>query len=211
MVNPPQAILFDLLTALLDSWTIWNRAAGSETVGRAWRARYLQLTYGSGAYVPYEQLVREAALATGLTARHAEALELHWDELPVWSGVEEVLAGLVGKYKLAIVTNCSVTLGERAARRVKVPWDVVITAEEAGYYKPQPAPYELALSRLGMNARDAVFVAGSGYDLFGTSKVGLRTYWHNRIGLTKPEGAPAANFESSTLTDLPHWLQQPSP
>ena len=35
------AILFDLLTALLDSWTVWNRAAGSDELGRKWRAEYL--------------------------------------------------------------------------------------------------------------------------------------------------------------------------
>jgi 2-haloacid dehalogenase len=29
----PRAVLFDLLTALLDSWTIWNSVAGSERAG----------------------------------------------------------------------------------------------------------------------------------------------------------------------------------
>ena len=48
----PQAVLFDLLTALLDSWTVWNAAAGSEPQGRAWRAEYLRRTYGCGAYLP---------------------------------------------------------------------------------------------------------------------------------------------------------------
>jgi glutathione S-transferase len=39
----PRAVLFDLLTALLDSWTVWNAAAGTEEKGRAWRAEYLRL------------------------------------------------------------------------------------------------------------------------------------------------------------------------
>ena len=60
-IEYPRAVLFDLLTGLLDSWTVWNAAAGSETKGRAWRAEYLRLTYGCGAYQPYEQLVRLAA------------------------------------------------------------------------------------------------------------------------------------------------------
>jgi hypothetical protein len=34
-----RAVLFDLLTALLDSWTVWNAAAGSEQMGRACRTR----------------------------------------------------------------------------------------------------------------------------------------------------------------------------
>jgi 2-haloacid dehalogenase len=48
----PRAVLFDLLTALLDSWTLWNAVAGSETGGVVWRGEYLRLTYGCGAYVP---------------------------------------------------------------------------------------------------------------------------------------------------------------
>jgi len=53
---------------------------------------------------------------------------------------------------------------------------------------------------------EAAFVAGSGYDMFGTSRVGLRTYWHNRIGLSLPNGAPPPEIESSTLDALPGWL-----
>ena len=79
----PRAVLFDLLTALLDSWTVWNRAAGSEAQGRAWRADYLRRTYGCGAYQPYEQLVQESAAAVGLPASAPQALEAHWAELPL--------------------------------------------------------------------------------------------------------------------------------
>ena len=50
-------VLFDLLTALLDSWTLWNIVAGSPEDGRKWRAAYLRRTYETGAYRPYETLV----------------------------------------------------------------------------------------------------------------------------------------------------------
>ncbi|NDH54688.1 MAG: haloacid dehalogenase, partial [Betaproteobacteria bacterium] len=53
MLSPMQrydAILFDLLTALIDSWSLWNRVAGGEEPGRKWRAEYLRLTYGCGSY-----------------------------------------------------------------------------------------------------------------------------------------------------------------
>ena len=203
----PKAVLFDLLTALLDSWTVWNAAAGSEQAGRAWRAEYLRLTYGCGAYVPYEELVRSAARNTGLPLQAVDRLEANWETLPVWSGVDEVLRELAGKTKLAVVTNCSKRLGNIAAQRLEVQWNCVITAEEAGFYKPDPRPYQMTLDRLGVSAAEAAFVAGSAYDLFGTSKVGLRTYWHNRIGLQKPAGAPDADLESPTLEKLIPWLR----
>ena len=47
MAQRYDAILFDLLTALLDSWTVWNQAAGSEAQhgfwGRTQQAAQLRL------------------------------------------------------------------------------------------------------------------------------------------------------------------------
>jgi 2-haloacid dehalogenase len=203
----PRAVLFDLLTALLDSWTLWDAVAGSEPAGRAWRAEYLRLTYGSDAYVPYEELVHDAACATGLPESVPQALEARWRELKPWSGVPAALAALRGRTRLAIVTNCSVRLGLMAAGALDVSWDCVITAEEAGYYKPNPQPYRIALARLGVTPTEAAFVAGSGYDLIGTSAVGLRSYWHNRVGLLRPDRAPPPDFESPTLDRLIPWLE----
>lgn len=207
----PRAVLFDLLTALLDSWTVWNTAAGAEDKGRAWRAEYLRLTYGCGAYVPYEQLVKEAARNTGMAASAPDALEAQWHTLPVWDGARELLLALKPHCKLAVVTNCSKRLGHLAAARLGIEWDVVVTSEEAGFYKPDPRPYQLALDRLGVKAADAAFVAGSGYDMFGTSAVGLRTFWHNRVGLSLPQGAPSPELQGDTLAPALAWLQSFGP
>lgn len=197
------AVLFDLLTALLDSWTLWNAVAGSQSAGRAWRAAYLKLTYGTGAYRPYETLVREAAVTAGFSPALADELERRWDKLAPWDGATATLKQLEGRVKLAVVTNCSDRLGRRAASRVGVRFDVVVTSERAGFYKPDPRPYRTALTELGVAPDRALFVAGSAYDLFGTSAVGLETYWHNRIGLAPPDGAPTAHWHERTLAALP--------
>jgi 2-haloacid dehalogenase len=204
----PKAVLFDLLTALLDSWTLWNHAAGSEPAGRAWRAEYLRLTYGCGEYVEYEKLVRQAATRAGLAESVADTLEVDWLQLQPWSGVTESLQQLQSHCKLAVVTNCSVRLGRQAADIIAVKWDAVITAEEAGTYKPHPRPYRLALDALGVTPSETAFVAGSSYDMFGTSAVGLRTYWHNRVGLPLAEGAPRPEIEAPTLDGLVPWCSR---
>ena len=85
------AVLFDLLTALIDSWSLWNRIAGGEAAGRAWRGEYLKLTYGCGAYRPYETLVEEAAVASGLPAARARELEKHWLTLEPWEDAQPLL------------------------------------------------------------------------------------------------------------------------
>jgi 2-haloalkanoic acid dehalogenase type II len=197
------AVLFDLLTALLDSWTLWNTVAGSESAGRTWRAAYLKLTYGTGAYRPYETLVREAAEIAGFPPTLADDLERRWDELTPWNDATATLKQLEGRVKLGVVTNCSDRLGRRAADRVGVHFDIVVTSERAGFYKPDPRPYRMALDELGVSPEHTLFVAGSAYDLFGTSVVGLDTYWHNRVGLAPPDGAPPARWHERTLAALP--------
>ncbi|MFT4069173.1 HAD-IA family hydrolase [Paraburkholderia sp.] len=204
----PDAVLFDLLTALLDSWTVWNRAAGSEPAGRAWRAAYLRLTYGCGRYVAYEQLVHDAAAQVGLPESAAHALEVDWLNLTPWPGALDALRALAPHCKLAVVTNCSTRLGSQAAALLPVRWDAIVTAEEAGVYKPDPRPYRLALDQLGVEPRRAAFVAGSSYDMFGTAATGLRTYWHNRVGLPLVEGAQAPEIESPSLDRLVPWLER---
>jgi 2-haloalkanoic acid dehalogenase type II len=199
---PVELVLFDLLTALLDSWTLWNSVAGSEQMGRTWRMAYLKATYGCGVYRPYETLVEEAAIEVGLGRQAAAALEARWSELQPWAEARAVLSALKPHYKLGIVTNCSEKLGHVAADLIGVPFDVVITSEKAGFYKPDPTPYRLALDTLGVEPAHAVFVAGSAYDLFGTQKVGLPTLWHNRVGLSAPEGAPAPLMTRPTLENL---------
>jgi 2-haloalkanoic acid dehalogenase type II len=204
----PRAVLFDLLTALLDSWTSWNHAAGSEAAGRAWRAAYLRLTYGCGRYIAYEELVRAAAAEVGLPESAAIALEADWLKLAPWRGAVETLQALGAHCKLAVVTNCSVRLGTQAATLLPIHWDAIVTAEEAGMYKPDPLPYRLALAKLGVGAHEAAFVAGSSYDMFGTATVGLRTYWHNRVGLPLVGGAQPPEIEAPTLDSLIPWLNR---
>jgi len=197
-----KAVLFDLLTGLLDSWTVWNRVAGSEAAGRKWRAAYLELTYGCGEYRPYETLVAEAARSTGLTDSVASDLAREWESIKPWDEAPAILRRLSETHRLGIVTNCSERLGRAAAANLGVPFDVIVTSERAGFYKPRPEPYRLALSELKLDPGEVLFVAGSGFDLIGTSKVGLDTYWHNRVGLQRPPAAPPPMRESRSLEGL---------
>lgn len=201
-------ILFDLLTALLDSWTVWDKAAGSQEAGRTWRMAYLKWTYECGAYRPYEVLVREAAQSVGMDEKAADRLEMFWNNIAPWQEVPKVLKELKKNYRLGVVTNCSERLGHIAADAVGVSFDVVITSEKAGFYKPDPRPYKMALDDAGVRASEALFVAGSAYDLFGTSKVGLPTFWHNRVGLSAPVGAPKALIEMKDMSFLPQAIDE---
>ena len=106
------------------------------------------------------------------------------NNLQPWPEVVAVLGALAARgLPLAVVTNCSLPLGRRAAARVGVPLAAVVTAEEAGFYKPSPEPYRLLLGRLGTDPARTLFVAGSPADIPGASGVGMPVFWHNRAGL----------------------------
>jgi len=189
------AVIFDLLTALIDSWTLWNAVAGSSEAGMKWRRRYLEITYGCGAYRPYETLVREAARDVGLPERLGDTLEERWDELSPWPEARGVLDRI--PVPLAVATNCSIRLGQRAARRVGVLFSLVETAESVGFYKPRPEVYRAVLQKLGTAPERTLFVAGSASDVPGARGVGMPVYWHNRVGLPPRDDARPDFLEKS--------------
>ena len=202
MARRYDAVLVDLLTALVDSWSLWNRIAGNAEDGRRWRAAYLRNTYAAGRYRPYKALVAEAAAEAALPRRLAEDLAAGYATLEPWPEAPGILRALGKVAPLGVVTNCSEELGRVAAARVGAAFAVVVTAERAGFYKPHPRPYRMALDALGVAPARCLFVAGSAYDLFGTAKLGMPAYWHDRVGMPAPRHTPAPRWREHTLTPL---------
>lgn len=187
-----RAIGFDLLTALLDTWTLWSAVAGDRALGMRWHAASQALLRGQ-AYQAFERIVRDSATDAGIPPAKADELLRRWGEFEPWPDVPAVLAALGGTTRF-IVTNCSRDLGTRAAQRAGT-FDLVMTAEEAGAYKPDPRPYRAALAKLGMGASDVLFVAGSAHDIGGAARVGMDVYWANRGQVAPPRDGVALRNE----------------
>jgi 2-haloacid dehalogenase len=174
----PQAVLFDLLTALLDSWSLWERAGGSAGVGHRWRAAASRLMVGSSGYRDYRELVEEARLQQRVAAGATRRLLESWDTIAPWPEVAAFLGAMRLPY--AVVTNCSDALATAAAERLPRRPAAIISAERAGAYKPDPRPYALALEALSLAPGDALYVGGSPYDVRGALAFGLPTVWIDR-------------------------------
>ncbi len=181
------AIAFDLLTALVDSWALWAAVAGDAEIGRAWRLASLRLVTSAGVYVPYEQLVAQATREVGLPADRTEALLAQWSTLQPWPEAPAVLQHLARR-RLAIVTNCSQRLAEIAASATGGQFELILSAERTGVYKPDPRPYRAALDLLGLPPERVLFVAGSAHDVPGAGAVEMPVYWSNRQRLPPPTG-----------------------
>ncbi len=198
-----RAVGFDLLTALLDTWSVWAEVAGDRALGMRWHGASQELLRGK-PYRPFEDIVRESARSIGVSEAKAEAMLQRWGDFQPWPDVRSTLEDLEGQ-TLFIVTNCSRELGRRAAARAG-SFDLVMTAEEAGAYKPDPRPYRAALAALGLDGSDVLFVAGSAHDVGGATRVGMDVYWANRGNVAAPADATALR-EAPDLRDLPALLE----
>jgi 2-haloalkanoic acid dehalogenase type II len=186
----PDALVFDLFSALLDSEPLWRAVAGDPQAGERWRVESSRVAYSTGSYRPFLETVAEAAQRAGVPPERAPDLLRGMAGLSPWPEAPAVLGQLRQSAQIAVVTNCSEELGRRAAARVGVPFDTVVTAEAAGAYKPRPEPYRLALERLGVEPERALFVAGSPSDIDGARGAGMDAWWHNRRRLPLGEREP---------------------
>ena len=191
------AVIFDLLTGLIDSWSLWDEIAGSELKGRDWRARYLQITYNTFEYKKYEDLVLLSAQQAGLKKTHAFKLINEWERLKPWPEVNIVLNKLKNKFALGVATNCSIKKGNEAIELIDVKFDYTVTAEEVGFYKPHPEMYNCILKKMNTSPSRTLFVAGSPFDVEGAKSMGMDVYWHNRVGLSHSNEKEADYVEKS--------------
>ena len=186
------AVGFDLLTALLDTWSLFADVAGGRDLGMRWHAASQSLLRGK-RYRPFEDILREAADGVGIEGAKANELVARWGQSTPWPDVPGVLPHL-NSYTRFIVTNCSERLGALAAARLG-QFDLVMTAERAGAYKPDPRPYRAALDALTLHRKRVLFVAGSAHDVGGATRAGMDVYWANRGRVPAPTDGKALREE----------------
>jgi 2-haloacid dehalogenase len=107
--------------------------------------------------------------------------------IPYWPAFADVgpALGAVRKngWKLALLTNCDRDLIALTQRRLPVPFDAVVTAEDVSAYKPDHAHFTLFQSTFGSSAGAWIHVAQSYFhDIRPTSEMGISRIWVNRQG-----------------------------
>lgn len=167
----PRAVLVDLLMATMNSISTWSSATGDPERGLAWRDAVTRRMIDAGRYVPYDDLVIAAAAQLRLQPGAADRLRSAWTEMTRWpdaSALESIAT------PFAFVTNTSRELALAAVERSGLRPAFTLSAEEAGWYKPQPEIYRRACERLGTDPEETAFVAGAPYDARGAVRAGLR-------------------------------------
>lgn len=129
------------------------------------------------------QVVHEFGRKTGFEASRAEMDSLP-NSLKLWQpypDTVEALRLLASKYKLVILSNIDDDLFAESAKKLGVPFDAVITAEQVKSYKPDRAHWVEMLHRCDTTPDRVLHVGQSIYhDVIPAKAMGFRTVWVHR-------------------------------
>jgi 2-haloacid dehalogenase len=165
----------------------------------------------AGPYLSYREVLRRtlAGIADELGALPSpEALDAFAGSVvdgPAFPDSVAALAALAQRYRLGVVTNCDDDLFAGSARRLGSPFTWVVTAQQAGSYKPDRRNFELAFERIGVPTECILHVAQSLYhDHVPAKDLGLATVWVDRRQGRPGSGAtpPAAAAPDLTVPDM---------
>ena len=131
------------------------------------------------------------------------------ESLPLWKPFADTNRSLerlrAAGYKLGLLTNCDDDLIAATRRNhFTVDIDLVITAQQVHDYKPAPAHFEAARSRIG-NARWLHAAQSNFHDIVPCNVFNVPNAWINRKRETAlAGGTPTREF--SDLVGLADWL-----
>lgn len=193
-----RAYLFDVQGTLLDFFAPVSSAVGRylESVGedpsraadltRLWRANYFERVGNLRQNVDdwtrvqdeYAAGFRDVCVAGGVTAPSAQdAVDVAecWTRLVPWPDTVAGLKQIRSQAYTATLSNTDMCTMVRLSKDLGIDWDMVLTAEVFGAFKPDPVLYRRAVRFLGLQPSEVAMVASHPYDLRAAAQVGLGT------------------------------------
>jgi len=137
--------------------------------------------------MPYREILaealRRAAQREGIALPPGgeHALSEHWAEMPIFDDVGPALGALRDAgWSLAILTNCDEDLIATTVARMPVQFDLLVTAEQVGSYKPAHGHWQRFSELTG--ERDAWVHAANSWviDIRPASELGIPRVWVDR-------------------------------
>jgi 2-haloalkanoic acid dehalogenase type II len=163
------------------------------------------------AYRRYREVLTETArrvagelgwqLPEGQAGFLAESLP-QWQPFPDTNPAMERLSA--AGYRLGILSNVDDDLLAGTLRHLRAPFELLITAQQVGSYKPAPGHFLTARKQIGdrrwLHAAQSYF-----HDVVPARALGIPTAWINRKCEAASDGGRPTR-ELNTLAELADWL-----
>jgi 2-haloacid dehalogenase len=203
MIALPKAITFDCYGTLID-WEsgirqfFARRLAAHNIEGidpRALQHKWEAIQFVSiqQQYRPYREVLRDT-MRVALDSSQISYAEQDIDEFanamgrwPPFPDTRQAILDLQQYLKVVLITNTDDDIIAETERAIGVKFDDIVTAQQAGAYKPSHEGFLLARERLGLPVSD-IWHAGFGfkYDIVPATQLGYTTVWVNRQGEARP-------------------------
>ncbi len=203
MLTLPKAITFDCYGTLID-WesaiqqffanslaSKGNRNVDPLTLQAEWEE--IQFLYIQEQYRHYRQVLRETlrmAFENYDMPTNDEECDAFANSMGSWNpfpDTRDAILELQKLVKVVLITNTDDAIIAETERNIGVKFDDIITAEQAGAYKPSHKGFLLARELLGLDVSE-IWHAGFGfkYDIVPATELGYTTVWVNRQGEVRP-------------------------
>ncbi|MBI1777819.1 MAG: haloacid dehalogenase type II [Proteobacteria bacterium] len=195
--RPVTALVFDVFGTCVDwrgsiigeadRWARqFSRKIDGAGLADAWRAKYQpaleEVRSGRRPFASLDVLHRESldGLARrfgleGLSEAALQHINTVWHRLNPWPDTVPGLLRLRSRYLIAPLSNGNMRLLSQMAKRAGMPWDLVLSGELFGSYKPEPKVYLGAAQLLGLPPQQVMMVAAHNADLAAAQALGLQT------------------------------------
>jgi len=214
--------LIDWETGLAEAFRPVLAAHGVAAEDEDLLARYARYEADAeaGPYRSYREVVggslQGVAAELGFTPSGEEvaAFAAAVADWPAFPDSADGLAQLKRRFRLGVITNCDDDLFAASNRKLGVEFDWVVTAQQAGAYKPDERPFHTAFERIDVPRERILHVAQSLFHDHVTAKrLGMTTVWIDRRGPQAGPGATpvAAATPDATFSDLASFATAAAP
>ena len=120
-------------------------------------------------------LLEEIGFNTKKNIDVVEHLNTVWHRLQPWPDSVIGLENLRSNFIVSTLSNGNMSLLTNMAKYSNLRWDVILSAEITGAFKPNPECYQNAAKLLGLDADEVMLVAAHESDLLAAQAVGFGT------------------------------------
>ncbi len=219
-------LAFDIFGTVLDLGGSLSGSAGEFLAERGspvtgddfwadWRGRQRIEQYQDNLFMLGHSGYRETCRRSFIYCLRLHNVDFEYDDVADFMGVydhlrpyDDAILGLrrlsdSGRFRLVALSNGEQEyLEQLAANNIGIPFDHVISVENAGVFKPHPAVYRTAAHILGKAPAEIMMVAAHSFDITGARACGFRAAYVNRYDLPNEESTYLPDFEVADFNQL---------